>query len=107
MTNVLPSRLLAVASALGRAHDFSELVKIAQAEVAASMGYRHVWLRVASADGGDRLQLVEVASAARSALREVAPVVRVTGDRFLEDVMASVRPVVVEDARADARMNKT
>jgi len=99
-------RLLSFARDLQRANDFGDLLKIAHAEVSTSVGYRHVWFMVADHEDAEEVRLIEFSGDKRDTAWEVAPVLKVRGDRFIEDIMASDGPVVVEDARTDPRTNK-
>src|SRR4051812_35856811 len=98
--------LLAFARDLLRATDFTDLLSIAHAEIEASLGYQHVWLMVADREDAQELRLIEFSGNKRAAAWEVAPVLKVAGDKFLEEIISSEGPVVVEDARVDPRTNK-
>jgi GAF domain-containing protein len=50
--------------------------------------------------------LIDFAGERRDVAWKVAPVLKVAGDRFLEELIASDVPVVIEDARTDPRTNK-
>jgi signal transduction histidine kinase/ActR/RegA family two-component response regulator len=101
------SRLLAFARELQRVASFEELVLTMQAEIEASIGYRHAWLFVAEKEDFDEIRLIDYAGAQRGLAWQVAPVLRVKGDAMLEELATSHRPVVVADARTDPRTNKT
>jgi signal transduction histidine kinase/ActR/RegA family two-component response regulator len=98
--------LLAFARDLLRATDFTDLLTIAHTEIKASLGYQHVWLMVADREDAQELRLIEFSGDKRAAAWEVAPVLKVAGDKFLEEIVSSEGPVVVEDARVDPRTNK-
>src|SRR5204862_2785432 len=53
------------------------------------------------------VRLIDYAGSQRERAWEVAPVLKVEGDRLLEQIVTSDEPVVVEDARLDPRTNKT
>src|SRR5262245_56192482 len=61
---------------------------------------------VAEDDRLETLRLIEISSARSDLVWEVAPALNVKGDAFLEEAVASDRPVVVVDARTDPRTNK-
>ena len=99
-------RLLAFARKLQHVDSFGTLLETAYEEAREVTGYEHVWLMVADSEALETLRLIEISSALRSLVWEVAPVLTVRGDAFLEEVVASDGPVVIEDARADPRTNK-
>jgi signal transduction histidine kinase/ActR/RegA family two-component response regulator len=99
-------RLLAFARQLQRANSFTDLLDITRTEVIEALGYRHVWMMVAENDDATELRLLDYSGDRSALVWEVAPVLPVTGDRFLEEIVASETPVVIEDARVDPRTNK-
>ncbi len=101
------SQLLGFARALQNAKNFGELLETARREVQEATGYAHAWLMVREAVGDEpRLRLIDFAGASREDAWEIAPVLSVKGDAFLEELLASSGPVVIEDARIDPRTNK-
>ncbi|HEX2659299.1 MAG TPA: hypothetical protein VHU40_13540, partial [Polyangia bacterium] len=94
-----PSRLLAFARELQRASTFRELLDITRAEAQASCGYQHVWVFVSDDADVKEVRLIDYAGSQRERAWEVAPVLKIEGDRLLEEVATSDEPVVVEDAR--------
>jgi hypothetical protein len=100
------NRLLVFARDLLRAESFGELLKVAQEEVRAAAGYGHVWFLMADGERADELRLIDFAGSNRDIVWKVAPVLKVEGDRFLEELVASNSPVVIADARVDERTNK-
>jgi two-component system, cell cycle sensor histidine kinase and response regulator CckA len=99
-------RLLAFARELQRASTFEELLVITQREVRESTGYAHAWLFVADDEDLKTLRLVSFAGSAGGLAWEVAPTLSPEGDALLEEILSSDAPVVVVDARTDARTNK-
>jgi len=99
-------RLLAFARKLQNAASFEDLLIAARAEVERATGYRHAWLMVKDDESDQRLRLIDVSGGQRSSIWEVAPVLEVRGDAFLEQLLSSDVPVVIEDARVDPRTNK-
>ena len=106
MSELSTNRLLAFARKLQRTNSFFDLVKAAHAEVREVLGYAHAWFMVADDEGARELRLIEYAGDRRTLAWEVAPVLKVEGDAFLEALIASDVPVVIEDARLDPRTNK-
>jgi signal transduction histidine kinase len=98
--------LLAFARKLLPAATFSELLVVAREEVRAAVGYEHVWFMVADEENPHELHLIEYSGEKHAQVWEVAPVLIVTGDLFLEEVVRSDVPIVIEDARTDPRTNK-
>jgi signal transduction histidine kinase len=101
-----PSRLLAFARELQRASTFRELLDITRAEAQASCGYQHVWVFVSDEADVKEVRLIDYAGSQRDRAWEVAPVLKIEGDRLMEEVAVSDEPVVVVDARVDPRTNK-
>jgi GAF domain-containing protein len=102
------NRLLAFARRLQHAASFPELLETARDEVRDATGYEHVWLMVSDRDDEDvaELRLIEISGERRELVWDVAPVLPVKGDPFLEELLASDAPVVIPDARTDPRTNK-
>ncbi len=99
-------RLLMFGRELLRAGSFADLLAVTGREVRAATGYPHVWFMVAEGQTGDQFRLLEFSGENRDVVWRVAPRLSVKGDRFLEELTTSVGPVVVTDARIDARTNK-
>jgi signal transduction histidine kinase/ActR/RegA family two-component response regulator len=99
-------RLLAFAHRLQQASTFGELASIVREEVSYSVGYERVWLMVADDEEAKELRLLGFAGDQPELVWEVAPVLKVQGDPFLEEVWRSDAPVVVADARTDPRTDK-
>jgi signal transduction histidine kinase/ActR/RegA family two-component response regulator len=99
-------RLLSFAGKLQRAADFAELIEIAREECAAALGYRQVWFMVGDEQSPDEVRLLQFAGERPELIWEHAVRLKVTGDPFLEEVIAAQAPVVIEDARIDPRTNK-
>jgi signal transduction histidine kinase/CheY-like chemotaxis protein len=100
------NRLLAFARKLQHAASFPELLETARDEVREATGYQHVWLMVSDSDEGGELRLIEVSGERRELVWDVAPLLQVKGDPFLEELLSSDAPVVIPDARTDPRTNK-
>jgi signal transduction histidine kinase len=106
VTPFSPSRLLAFARELQRASTFRELLDITRAEAKVACGYEHVWLFVSDDAEVKEVRLIDYAGSGRERAWEVAPVLKVEGDRLMEAIVTADEPVVVEDARTDPRTNK-
>ena len=106
MAEVSSTRLLAFARKLLPAVTFGDLIEVAREEARVAVGYEHVWFMVADEENPHELRLIEVSGVNQAQIWEVAPVLIVTGDRFLEEVVSSDMPIVIEDARTDPRTNK-
>ena len=100
------NRLLVFAKELLRATTFGDLLAAAREEVRTVAGYEHVWFMVADRDEVDELRLIDFSGGRRDVVWAKAPILHVKGDKFLEEVVASEGPVVIEDARTDPRTNK-
>lgn len=99
-------RLLTFARQLQRAATFGELASMVREEVHQAVGYDRVWLMVADDEQAQELRLIGFAGDQPALVWEVAPVLKVRGDAFLEDIWRSDVPVVVDDARTDPRTDK-
>ncbi len=106
MAQFTGSRLLVFARELQRASTFQELLEITRVEALAVAGYPHVWLFISDDEDVRECRLIDYAGSQRELTWEVAPVLKVKGDPLLEQIVSSVEPVVVEDARTDPRTNK-
>src|SRR5258706_8928468 len=106
MNPVDASRLLAFARELQQAATYRELLEITRSEAIASCGYAHVWLFVSEEADVKEAGRVDYAGSKRERAWEVAPVLKVEGDRLMEEIVRSDVPVVVEDASTDPRTNK-
>jgi signal transduction histidine kinase/CheY-like chemotaxis protein len=106
MSGTRMDRLLAFARQLQQANTFVDLLDVTRTEIVEALGYRHVWMMVAENDDATELRLLDYSGDQGSIVWEVAPVLPVKGDRFLEELVASEVPVIIEDARVDPRTNK-
>src|SRR6478735_11048985 len=95
------NRLLAFAKELNRASTFQELLAITKQEAQEAAGYVHVWLFISDDEDVKEARLIDYAGsqAQRDKTWELAPVMKIEGDALLEQIVSSVEPVVVEDAR--------
>jgi len=108
MTQLSGNRLLVFAKELQRASTFQELLEITRQESIATVGYPHVWLFISDDEDVKEARLIDYAGsqAQRDRTWELAPVMKIEGDALLEQIVTSLEPVVVDDARTDPRTNK-
>jgi signal transduction histidine kinase/ActR/RegA family two-component response regulator len=106
MIDVPSSGLLRFAKKLLAAQTFPELLLAARDEVHSALGYEHVWFMVGERESPDEVKLIDFVGAHRDLAWDVAPVLKIHGDPFLEELIASEGPVVIVDARTDPRTNK-
>jgi signal transduction histidine kinase/CheY-like chemotaxis protein len=106
MADVPSHRLLAFARKLLPAATFAELLAVAREEARVAVGYDHVWFMVADDEEVHELRLIEYSGDKHAEVWDAAPVLKVDGDLFLEEVVRSDVPIVIEDARTDPRTNK-
>ena len=83
------SRLLAFARELQRASTFRELLDITRAEAKAACGYEHVWLFVSDDADVKEVRMIDYAGSQRERAWEIAPVLKVEGDRLMEEIATS------------------
>jgi len=106
MAELSLQRLLRFARSLHEAQDFAELVTGAALEIREALGYPNTWLMIAEDERAERFRMLAYQGTQAKLVWEVAPVLVVSGDAFLEALIASEEPVVIEDARLDPRMDK-
>jgi signal transduction histidine kinase len=97
--------LLRLSKKLELASTHAEVMDAALEEVSSVMGYRSVWAYLLSDDGETASIIQASGDVAATAERDI-PVLRIRGDRFLEELRDATGVVVVEDARTDPRTNK-
>src|ERR1043166_1849425 len=88
-------RLLGFARTLQNISSMGDLLEAALKEVQATTPYSHAWLMVKDDERDTHLRLIEVSGQQRSQMWELAPVLEVKGDPFLEALLASRTPVVI------------
>ena len=99
-------RLLTFARKLHRATDFAGLIEVVAEEAREVTGYRHAWLMIGESETLETFRLIDISSVHRELAWEVAPVLTVKGDAFLEELVRTALPLVIVDARIDPRTNK-
>ena len=100
------TRLLRFARELQRANTVREMLDAIRAEVASELGFGHAWLMFSDRAALDELRLIDYLGLEHADVWEVAPRLTVAGDAMLEEIVKSDGPIVVVDARTDARTNK-
>ena len=88
------------------ARTLNELLKWVRIETREAAGYDNVWLMVGEEERPKTLSLVSVSSGESDNIEREASQLTVTGDPFLEELIASYAPVVIVDARTDPRTDK-
>jgi signal transduction histidine kinase/ActR/RegA family two-component response regulator len=106
MVELTASRLLQFARRLQHAATFTDLLNCAGDEARDALGFQHVWFMVADDEDAQELRLIQIAGDRSDVVWEVAPTLKVKGDRFLETLMTADEPVVIYDARIDPRTDK-
>ncbi len=99
-------RLLGFARKLQRANTFRELLDVIHVEAKEVTGYAHAWLIIGEDESLQILRLIDMSGAQRDVVWEVTPTLTVKGDAFLEELVRSEAPLVIEDARTDPRTDK-
>jgi len=99
MVELSSQRLLRFARHLQRAEDFGQLVRAAAIEIREALDYEHTWLMIAEDETVERFRMIEYAGAQSELVWEVAPVLEVRGDAFLQALIRTDLPYVVVDAR--------
>ena len=94
--------LLRLSRALEQSDTFDRVLEAALVEIRAIMGYQRAWAYLFDADG-ESASLITMQGAQ---LGKQYPKLQVRGDAFLEAIIGSEPPVVVEDARTDPRTDK-
>jgi signal transduction histidine kinase/ActR/RegA family two-component response regulator len=100
------ARLLAFARRLQAATTLPALLLVARDETRQVVGYDRVWFMVADEDDPDELKLVEFSGQESESVWNVAATLSARSDSFIQAVLSSDEPVVVEDARTDPRTDK-
>ena len=107
MPDNFSGHLLAFARALLRVESFRDLLDVTRDELERAVGYKHAWLRISDeADTVTEVRLVEVSSALSDRFREAVPVLKVKDDAIMSEVFQSDVPIVIVDARLDARADQ-
>lgn len=101
-----PWRVVDFALALQATTSLGELVTETARAVEAATGYHHVWLFVAEDLAVTHVRLIDAHGAIRARAWETAPILTITGDAMLEELVRAEAAVVVVDARTDPRTDK-
>lgn len=106
MSKLNANALLDFARELQNAATFTDLLRVASAEAARALNFKHVWFMLADSEDADELRLIQVSGDNAESIWEVAQTLRVKGDPFLEELLSRDRPLLIRDARDDPRTNK-
>lgn len=106
MGNLTTDRLLSFTKRLQRASTFAELLTAARDEAHDVAGYSHSWLLIADEATPNVLHVVEVIGDQASLVRSTVQSLDINADPFLQLVVTSDVPIVIEDARLDSRTDK-
>src|SRR6185436_3220833 len=83
----------------------ADVLSAALDEVILPAGYSNVWAYVFSQDGSTAT-LIDTRGERSEEGAQRFPVLRVTGDAYMEALFAATQPVIVEDAQTDPRSDK-
>ncbi len=97
--------LLRLARQLEQAQTFPSVLEAALAEVKVITGYQNIWAFLLAEDK-ETMSLISIQGELTGVVQQKYPILRVQGDRMLEEIAAGGQPVIVEDARTDPRTNK-
>jgi len=97
--------LLNLSKQLERAQTYSEVLDAALNQVREVLSYQNVWTYLLSEDKR-HLRLLTTTGDRSRELTEDFPILKIEGDRFLEEIVEGKDIVIVEDARTDPRTNK-
>ncbi|MEW5852874.1 MAG: ATP-binding protein [Myxococcota bacterium] len=100
------ARLLAFAGRLQGATDFDALLRITADEIRETLGYRNAWLAVFETEALAEARILAVSGPQKGAVWEHAPIIPVAGDQMMQELIAGDRPILVEDALTDPRVNR-
>jgi diguanylate cyclase (GGDEF)-like protein/PAS domain S-box-containing protein len=99
--------LLRLSKKLELSQTYAEVVKAAQDEVKATLGYQNLWVYLFTEDKKQAKALIVDGPVSEPVLSEEGiATLSIEGDRMLEEIAEAKEIVVVEDARTDERTNK-
>jgi PAS domain S-box-containing protein len=101
------SALLQLSKELEQSRDHPAILAAVGAAVERGVGFTECWMYLADPDDPDTLLLLTGRMKEGPDLLANVPRLPARGDAMIEEILASRRPVVVEDARTDPRTNKT
>ncbi len=99
--------VLSYSRELQRATDLRQLLEAVKVAVERGTRYRNVWLAAFEDTAvGEQVRVLSILGPAEPIVYEQAPTFPTAGDPMLQQIRAARAPVVVVDARTDARTNK-
>jgi PAS domain S-box-containing protein len=98
--------LLRLSQKLEQAETFSEALIPVCDEVKKIMGFQNIWVYLFSKDG-KAAELITMSGEMTKIIDKTEPIFKIDGDVLLEAIYNSNDPLVIEDARIDARTNKS
>jgi signal transduction histidine kinase len=98
------SGMLNFARELQLVSDMESLLEVAHVETCRFTRYRSTCFYILKS--GETIELLGVFGRPEGIVRRAVPYMPAKGDAYIEDVIASREPVIVEDARVDPRTNK-
>ncbi|NUM44606.1 MAG: GAF domain-containing protein [Anaerolineales bacterium] len=84
--------------------DYDEIIQVVKDVVQTNLGYQNVWMYLSNE--ADELTLLSSAGKLNDIITTQAQTLRITGDKFLEELWQSQTVFVVTDAQTDPRTNK-
>ncbi|MCA9733434.1 PAS domain S-box protein [candidate division KSB1 bacterium] len=97
--------LLQLAQSLQQARSFDQVVQALLKEIRKVVGYKTAWIYLVD-NKLEHVQLLTAAGNRENQLRQWANKFKIKGDDYLQQVIASKTPIVMEDAASDPRPNK-
>ncbi len=97
--------LVRLSRQLERIRDYKDLAAPLQEEIEKIIGFRTAWIYLFN-DDCSYMHLISSATKRKFRINRQIQTIKVQGDRFLEEVAASTRIVIVNDARTDDRTDK-
>ncbi|MBP7686615.1 MAG: PAS domain S-box protein [Thermoflexales bacterium] len=100
--------LARLAKELEHAQTYAEIVNAARAEVQAVIGYQNLWVYLLTEDRAYYTALVADGELGERVMSsDGIATLKIEGDPMLEEIAAATQIVLVDEARLDARTNKT
>ncbi len=97
--------LLNLSKALEISQTYEQILQASLDIIEDVLGYRNIWFYLYS-EGRTTAHLVGIAGWKADQIRRDAPILKIKGDSFLEEIAKGDAPIVIEDARIDPRTNK-
>ncbi len=102
----LISHLLAWSRELQQANSYDDLLRLIQHEMRERVGYNHVWVYTYDNMYSDSIHILSIGGENKDMVKANFATIPVRGDRFLEEMVSTEVPLIIEDARTDPRTNK-